>query len=232
MYFGFWDVTYILVIIGAIFSMMASAHVQAVYSRYARVRSRSGLTGAQAAQMILQKNDVSDVAIGHVSGNLTDHYDPSKQQVNLSDTTYGSESVAAVAVAAHECGHVMQNHTGYVPLQIRSAMAPITNIGTNIGLWIAILSIIFGLSQTLTDVGILLYSLGFLFTLVTLPVEFNASHRALVMLEDYGMLTGDENKEARSVLTAAALTYVAAATASLLSLLRLILLAGGRRRSD
>ena len=232
MYFGFWDVTYILGIIGAIFSMMASAHVQAVYSRYARVRSRSGLTGAQAAQMILQKNDVSDVAIGHVSGNLTDHYDPSKQQVNLSDTTYGSESVAAVAVAAHECGHVMQNHTGYVPLQIRSAMAPITNIGTNIGLWIAILSIIFGLSQTLTDVGILLYSLGFLFTLVTLPVEFNASHRALVMLEDYGMLTGDENKEARSVLTAAALTYVAAATASLLSLLRLILLAGGRRRSD
>ncbi len=232
MYFGFWDVTYILVIIGAILSMMASAHVQAVYSRYARVRSRSGLTGAQAAQMILQKNDVSDVAIGHVSGNLTDHYDPSKQQVNLSDTTYGSESVAAVAVAAHECGHVMQNHTGYVPLQIRSAMAPITNIGTNIGLWIAILSIIFGLSQTLTDVGILLYSLGFLFTLVTLPVEFNASHRALVMLEDYGMLTGDENKEARSVLTAAALTYVAAATASLLSLLRLILLAGGRRRSD
>ena len=122
MYFGFWDVTYILVIIGAILSMMASAHVQAVYSRYARVRSRSGLTGAQAAQMILQRNDVSDVAIGHVSGNLTDHYDPSKQQVNLSDTTYGSESVAAVAVAAHECGHVMQNHTGYVPLQIRSAM--------------------------------------------------------------------------------------------------------------
>lgn len=231
MYF-FWDATYILVIIGAILSMMASAHVRSVYARYSRVRASSGLTGAQAAQMILDRNGVSDVSIGHVSGELTDHYNPSNQQVNLSDSTYGSGSVAAIGVAAHECGHVMQNHTGYVPLQIRTVMAPITNIGTNVGLWIAVISIIFGLSQTLTNVGIILYSLGFLFTLITLPVEFNASHRALTMLEDYGMLAGEENDEAKAVLRAAALTYVAAATASLLALLRLIILAGGRRRQD
>lgn len=231
-FYYYFDWTYILVIIGAIITVAASAQVQRTYAKYAKVRAFCGLTGAQTAEKILRMNHVNDVSIGHVSGNLTDHFNPKTKQVNLSDTTYGADSVAAIGVAAHECGHVMQAETGYVPLSIRSALVPIANFGSNIGIWIVMLGLIFGFSDTFVNIGIFLFSFGVLFQLVTLPVEFNASRRALTMLHDYGILAPEEVNEAKAVLRAAAMTYVAAAAASVLSLLRLILLNGSRRNND
>lgn len=228
-YYGL-DWTYILVIIGMILTSLASAHVTSVYHRYAGVRAACGLTGAQVAEEILRRNNVRDVRVQHIGGELTDHYNPSKELVNLSDAVYDRTSVAALGVAAHECGHVMQNHTGYVPLRVRTTLVPIANFGSNVGIWIVIIGLILGLSETLTTIGIFLFSFGTLFQLVTLPVEFNASHRALVMLREYRLLGEEEERQARAVLTAAALTYVAAAASSVLTLLRLILLTGGNRR--
>ncbi len=230
MYYGF-DWTYILVMIGALLCIFASSHVTSTYNRYARTRSACGMSGAQVAQEILRRNGVSDVTVQHVAGNLTDHYNPATQTVNLSDSVYGSTSVAAVAVAAHECGHVMQHETGYVPLSIRTALVPIANFGSNAGIWIVMLGFLMGLSDKIVTLGILLFSLGVLFQVVTLPVEFNASRRALSMLDSYGILSSDEVGKSREVLTAAALTYVASAASSVLSLLRLIFL-NNRRRSD
>lgn len=230
MYYGF-DWTYILVMIGALLCIFASSHVTSTYNRYARTRSACGMTGAQVAQEILRRNGVSDVTVQHVSGNLTDHYNPATKTVNLSDSVYGSTSVAAIGVAAHECGHVMQHETGYVPLSIRTALVPIANFGSNAGIWIVMLGFFMGLSDKIVTLGILLFSLGVLFQVVTLPVEFNASRRALSMLDSYGILSSDEVGKSREVLTAAALTYVASAASSVLSLLRLIFL-NNRRRSD
>lgn len=230
-YYGY-DWTMILVAAGAVLCMLASMHVNTTYTRYSRMAAACGLTGADVARLILERNGVTDVQVQHVSGNLTDHYDPSKQVVNLSDAVYGSRSVAALGVAAHECGHVMQHKEGYTPLQFRTALVPIANFGSNAGIWIVLLSLILGLSSTLTTIGIVLFSMGVLFQLVTLPVEFNASHRALVMLEQYGVLGTDENRKARAVLKAAALTYVAAAASSILQLLRLVLLSNRRNRND
>lgn len=230
-YYGY-DWTMILVAAGAVLCMLASMHVNTTYTRYSRMAAACGLTGADVARLILERNGVTDVQVQHVSGNLTDHYDPSKQMVNLSDAVYGSRSVAALGVAAHECGHVMQHEEGYTPLQFRTALVPIANFGSNAGIWIVLLSLILGLSSTLTTIGIVLFSMGVLFQLVTLPVEFNASHRALVMLEQYGVLGTDENRKARAVLKAAALTYVAAAASSILQLLRLVLLSNRRNRND
>ena len=230
-YYGY-DWTMILVAAGAVLCMLASMHVNTTYTRYSRMAAACGLTGADVARLILERNGVTDVQVQHVSGNLTDHYDPSKQVVNLSDAVYGSRSVAALGVAAHECGHVMQHEEGYTPLQFRTALVPIANFGSNAGIWIVLLSLILGLSSTLTTIGIVLFSMGGLFQLVTLPVEFNASHRALVMLEQYGVLGTDENRKARAVLKAAALTYVAAAASSILQLLRLVLLSNRRNRND
>lgn len=230
-YYGY-DWTMILVVAGAVLCMLASMHVNTTYTRYSRMAAACGLTGADVARLILERNGVTDVQVQHVSGNLTDHYDPSKQVVNLSDAVYGSRSVAALGVAAHECGHVMQHEEGYTPLQFRTALVPIANFGSNAGIWIVLLSLILGLSSTLTTIGIVLFSMGVLFQLVTLPVEFNASHRALVMLEQYGVLGTDENRKARAVLKAAALTYVAAAASSILQLLRLVLLSNRRNRND
>lgn len=230
-YYGY-DWTMILVAAGAVLCMLASMHVNTTYTRYSRMAAACGLTGADVARLILERNGVTDVQVQHVSGNLTDHYDPSKQVVNLSDAVYGSRSVAALGVAAHECGHVMQHEEGYTPLQFRTALVPIANFGSNAGIWIVLLSLILGLSSTLTTIGIVLFSMGVLFQLVTLPVEFNASHRALVMLEQYGVLGTDENRKARAVLKAAALTYVAAAVSSILQLLRLVLLSNRRNRND
>lgn len=230
-YYGY-DWTMILVAAGAVLCMLASMHVNTTYTRYSRMAAACGLTGADVARLILERNGVTDVQVQHVSGNLTDHYDPSKQVVNLSDAVYGSRSVAALGVAAHECGHVMQHEEGYMPLQFRMALVPIANFGSNAGIWIVLLSLILGLSSTLTTIGIVLFSMGVLFQLVTLPVEFNASHRALVMLEQYGVLGTDENRKARAVLKAAALTYVAAAASSILQLLRLVLLSNRRNRND
>ena len=230
-YYGY-DWTMILVAAGAVLCMLASMHVNTTYTRYSRMAAACGLTGADVARLILERNGVTDVQVQHVAGNLTDHYEPSTQVVNLSDAVYGSRSVAALGVAAHECGHVMQHEEGYTPLQFRTALVPIANFGSNAGIWIVLLSLILGLSSTLTTIGIVLFSMGVLFQLVTLPVEFNASHRALVMLEQYGVLGTDENRKARAVLKAAALTYVAAAASSILQLLRLVLLSNRRNRND
>ena len=229
-YYYYFDPTYLLIILGVLLSVIASAHVTGTYRKYAQVRSRCGMTGAQVAQEILRRNGIYDVMVQHVGGDLTDHFDPRSKTVRLSDTVYGSTSVAALGVAAHECGHVVQNATGYVPLRLRTALVPVANFGTNAGFWIAMIGLILGLSQTFVMVGIVLFSAGVIFQLVTLPVEFNASHRALKMLEEYGLLGRDEVADSRKVLTAAALTYVAAALSSMLQLLRLILLSS--RRND
>lgn len=238
MYYGY-DPTYILVIIGAILSMIASSFVKSTYSKYSQVRSRTGMTGAQAAQRILQLSGINDVRIEHISGQLTDHYDPTKQVVRLSDAVYGSTSVAAIGVAAHECGHVVQHHKGYLPMKIRTLLIPAANLGSRLGLPIVILGLILGLNFrlpngnyfSLAQIGIYIFVFAVLFQIVTLPVEFNASSRALHMLRDYGMLAPDEVSQSGKVLKAAAMTYVAAAASSILQLLRLIMLTG-RRRND
>ncbi|MBQ1457827.1 MAG: zinc metallopeptidase [Butyrivibrio sp.] len=225
----YFDWTYILVIAGALLSLLASWNVKSSYNRYARIANMRGLTGAEAARHILEANNVMNVQVQHVRGELTDHYDPRTQTVNLSDSVYNSTSVAALGVAAHECGHVMQRETGYVPLQIRTALVPAANIGSRFGIYIVILGLILAF-EPLTTIGIWVFSLAVLFQIVTLPVEFDASRRALSMLEGYGMMGQEEVGGARKVLTAAALTYVAAAAASVMSLVRLLILRDNRRR--
>ncbi len=231
-YFGYYyyDATYLLVILGAILSVIASARVNGTFSRYSRVRSMSGMTGAQAARRILDRNGLYDVKVEHIRGNLTDHYDPRTKVLRLSDATYGASSVAAVGVAAHECGHAVQDSEAYEPLRIRSKMAPAANFGSRFGLPIFIAGLIFGANEVLMQIGIWVFLLAVLFQLITLPVEFDASKRALAMLTDYGILGDGEVEGSRKVLKAAAMTYVAAAAASVLNLLRLILIARSRDR--
>ncbi|MCI8823537.1 MAG: zinc metallopeptidase [Lachnospiraceae bacterium] len=226
----FYDATYILVLIGALLSMWASARVNLTYKKYAQVHSRSGLTGAEAARRILQGAGIYNVRVEHISGNLTDHYDPRGKVLRLSDTVYGSPSVAAIGVAAHECGHAIQDDQAYAPLRLRAAFVPVANIGTKAAIPIILLGLVLGSSYTLVQVGLLCFACGTLFQLITLPVEFNASARAVDILGNTHMLSEDELKHTRKVLSAAAMTYVAAAAASILSLLRLALLFGGRRR--
>lgn len=232
MYYPYYfDPTYMLVIIGAVICMIASAKVNSTYGRYSQVRSYSGMTGAQAAQKVLHHAGIYDVRIEHVSGKLTDHYDPRNKVLRLSDSTYHSPSVAAVGVAAHECGHAIQHAQGYAPLNFRSALVPVANFGSKIA-WPLILIGLFLTSETsslLINIGILAFSMAVLFQLVTLPVEFNASSRALTLLGDTGILNSDELPMTRKVLSAAALTYVASAAAAILQLLRLVLLFGNRR---
>lgn len=229
-YYGYGiDPTYILVLIGAVLCMIASARVRTTYNKYAKVRSMSGMTGAQVATEILRRNGITDVAVMHVPGELSDHFDPRNNTVNLSDSTYGSTSVAAIGVAAHECGHVMQHHTGYVPIKIRSALVPAANIGSKLGLPIIIIGLIIGMTP-IAKIGIWVFTLAVAFQIVTLPVEFDASHRALAMLNEYGILAQDEVSLSRKVLNAAALTYVAAAASSVLQLLRLVLIVNGGSR--
>ena len=228
----YFDSTYILIIIGAILCLLASAKVRSTYSRYQRVRSASGLTGREAAERILYYSGIQDVRVEHVAGNLTDHYDPRSKVLRLSDTTYGSPSVAAVGVAAYECGHAIQHARGYAPLSFRSALVPLANFGSTIAWPLIILGFLFNnqSSQLFINIGILAFSLAVLFQIVTLPVEFNASGRALRILSETGMLQSEELSMTRKVLSAAALTYVASAAAAILQLLRLILLAN--RRED
>lgn len=230
-YYYYYDPTYILVIIGAILSIIASSMVQSTYSKYSKVRSMSGMTGAQVAEMILKNKGIYDVRVERVSGNLTDHYNPKTKVVNLSDSVYNSQSVAALGVAAHECGHVIQHHENYVPLSIRSMLVPAANIGSKAGIPIILLGILLGYNTVLVQIGIWVFALAVLFQVVTLPVEFNASRRALVCLEEYGIVTRDEKSKSAKVLRAAAFTYVAAAAAAILQLLRLIMLFG-RRDND
>lgn len=229
-YRTYYDVTYLLVILGAVLSMIASAQVNGTFSRYNKVRSMSGMTGAQAARRILDNNGLYNVKIEHIRGNLTDHYDPRSQVLRLSDATYSSTSVAAIGVAAHECGHAVQHAEEYEPLKLRSALVPAANFGSRFGLPIFMLGLLFGSSQILMQIGIWVFLLGVLFQIVTLPVEFNASKRALVMLTDYGILGEQEVDSSRKVLKAAAMTYVAAAAAAILNLLRLVLIARNRDR--
>ncbi len=230
LYYGYYlDPTYILVLIGAVLSIIASARVNSTFNKYAGVRSMSGMTGAQTAEAILRSKGIHDVRVEHIRGNLTDHYDPSKKVVCLSDSVYNSTSVAAIGVAAHECGHVMQHHEGYAPLNIRTALVPAANIGSRIGIPIVILGLVLGSNSVLINIGIWVFSLAVLFQIVTLPVEFDASRRALVCIEQYGIVTSDERSKSAKVLKAAAYTYVAAAAASILQLLRLMMLSGRRR---
>ncbi len=226
----YFDGTYILIIIGAIITLIASSKMNSTFRRYSKVRCHCGLTGSQAAERILNQAGIYDVSVERVSGNLTDHYDPRSKVLRLSDATYGSDSISAIGVAAHECGHAIQHQKGYVPLTIRGALVPIVNIGSNLS-WVFIIAGVFmSMNQTLIHFGIILFSLAVLFQLVTLPVEFNASSRALQVLGNTGIMYEDEVHQARKVLSAAALTYVAGAAAALLSLLRLILLFGGNDR--
>ena len=233
-YYGFYyglDWTYFLVIIGAIFSIAASAKVNSTFNKYKRIRSTSGMTGAEAAERILHQNGIYDVGIEHIGGNLTDHYDPRSKILRLSDATYSSTSVAAIGVAAHECGHAIQHKEEYGPLKLRTAIVPAANIGSRLGIPIILLGILLGGNYLLVQIGIWVFSLAVLFQIVTLPVEFNASKRALAMVEQYGILGRNEVEHTKKVLSAAAMTYVAAAAASILQLLRLVLLFG-RRRDD
>ena len=233
----FYDGTYFLVLIGAILCMMASAKMRTTYSRYAQVRSGSGLTGRETAQRILAANGIFGVTVNRVAGSLTDHYDPTKKVVNLSEAIYDSTSIAAISVAAHECGHAIQDDTDYAPLRIRAALVPVANIGAQaswplilIGVLLANFGSAFGIQ--LLNIGIMAFSLAVLFQIITLPVEFDASSRALKQLDSMNLISDQELPHARKVLGAAALTYVASAAASLLQLLRLYILFGGRRRRD
>lgn len=228
----FWDYTYILVLIGAVICMIASARVKTTFNKYSKYRSMSGMTGAQAAERILRSAGIYDVQIRHVSGELTDHYDPRTKTVNLSDSVYNSTSVAAVGVAAHECGHVIQHDTNYAPLTFRTTLVPIANIGSTLAWPVILIGLLINSrsSMMIIDIGIILFSLAVLFQLVTLPVEFDASGRALRLLQEQGILGSDEIVYTRKVLSAAALTYVASAASAILQLFRIILLFGGRRR--
>lgn len=230
----YWDPTYILVVIGAVICMIASARVKGTFNKYSQLRSMSGMNGAQVAQRVLQVAGIYDVQVRHVSGSLTDHYDPRTKTVNLSDPVYNATSVAALGVAAHECGHAIQHAKSYAPLSIRSALVPIANFGSMLAWPVILIGLLFNTrsSGLIIDIGILLFSAAVLFQLVTLPVEFDASRRALVMLRTQGILSDDELKYTRKVLKSAALTYVASAAAAILQLLRIILITNGRRRDD
>ncbi|MFC6170890.1 zinc metallopeptidase [Loigolactobacillus jiayinensis] len=226
----FWDPTYTLVIIGLLISMAASSYVNRTFKRYDTVRSRSGVTGTDAARYILQQSGITDVSVQEISGELTDNYNGQTKILSLSSSTAQSTSVAAIGVAAHECGHAVQDKRNYIPMRLRTAIVPVANIGSTLSFPIIILGVILGMNHTLINIGIAAFSLALLFQLVTLPVEFNASHRAITILASGGILATDEVPMVRRVLTAAALTYVAAALATFLQLLRLIILFGNNNR--
>ena len=223
---------YALVCIAAVFSLMASAKVKSTFAAFSKKGVRSGMTGAEVAAAILKKEGIYDGKVTHINGQLTDHYNPATKVVNLSDPVYGSSSIAAVAVAAHECGHAVQHNEEYFPLKFRSAIVPVVNFQSKIAMPMIILGLIMPLFDFLITIGIILFSATVLFHMVTLPVEFDASRRALVIIKEMGIVTDDELPGARKVLTSAALTYVASAAAAIASLLRLILLSKGRRRRD
>lgn len=228
---SFFDPTFILVIIGLVISMAASAYVNHTFRKFDEVRSRNNVTGTQAAQFILQSQGITDVGVQGISGNLTDNYNSKTKLLSLSQATAQSTSVAAIGVAAHECGHAVQDAKGYFPLRLRAAIVPVANLGSSLALPIILIGVLLR-GQFLINLGLIAFSLALLFQLVTLPVEFDASRRALKILGDGGLLTAEEVPMARKVLIAAALTYVAAAISTFLQLLRLVLLFGGNNRRD
>ena len=239
MFFGlFWGDTTILVLIPAmIFAFWAQIRVNSTFKKYARVPSRRGLTGAEAARRVLDANGLRHITIERVHGHLTDHFDPTAGVIRLSDATYASTSVAAIGVAAHEAGHAVQHAEGYVPIKVRSAIIPLTRFGSFLAMPLFLIGLLmgggsylgYGIGTIFMVTGILFFSFSTLFQLVTLPTEFNASARAMKALEDGGLLAADELPGAKATLSAAAMTYVAALASSLASLLRLILIFNRRR---
>ncbi len=225
--FGFFDATIVLVFIGMALSMAASAYVNSTFRKYDQVKSSHNVTGTQAAQYILRNQGITNVGVQQIAGDLTDNYNSGNKMLSLSQATAQSTSVAAIGVAAHECGHAVQDAKGYFPLRLRAAIVPVANIGSSLAMPIILIGLLLR-TQTLVEIGLVAFSLAFLFQVVTLPVEFNASRRALAILGEGGLLTAEELPQARKVLIAAALTYVAAAISTLLQLLRLMILFGGR----
>lgn len=233
----FFDWTYVVLVLPCVLlSLWASSSVSSTFKRYSQQHSRRGITGAQAAERVLRSNGVTGVRIEHVSGNLTDHYDPRTNVIRLSDSVYSSTSTAAIGVACHEAGHAVQYAQSYGPIKLRAAIIPITNIGSKLAMPLILIGILFAafenLSYSFVYLGIACFGLSLIFQLITLPVEFNASRRALNAIESGELLTEEEQRGARKTLTAAAMTYVAATAVSLAQLLRLILVFGGRRRRD
>lgn len=224
----YWDWTMILVIPGLLLGLWAQMRVSSAFRKYSAVYARSGMSAEDVARSMLNQAGCGNVSIRTVSGNLTDHYDPRNNTLRLSDGVYGSSSVAAIGIAAHECGHAMQQHEGYAPLVLRSTLVPVVNLGSNLYFPIFLLGLLFSW-EPLIYVGIACFALTLVFSLVTLPVEFNASGRALRVLDQQGYLSLEEMDGARAVLSAAAMTYVAAAISSLLQLVRLLIIARNRR---
>ena len=230
MYFPFfYDWTYLLLIPALLLSLWAQFRVSSTFNRFSRVRASSGMTATQMAEQLLHAEGVYDVSVERTRGNLTDHYDPKNMVLRLSDSTANSTSVAALGVAAHEAGHVLQHRDGYAPLMLRTAAVPVVNIGSNLSWPLFVAGLIFSW-EPLLYAGIALFALAVLFALITLPVEFNASKRALAALEANGYLQpGEEMRGAKKVLSAAAMTYVASAFMAIMQLLRLLAIAGSRR---
>ncbi|MCC8042916.1 MAG: zinc metallopeptidase [Oscillospiraceae bacterium] len=228
--YWYWDSTILILIPALIIGLIAQAMVKSAYSKYSKVYNDRGMTGYDAARRILDENGLFNVAIERVSGELTDHYDPQSNVIRLSDGVYNQTSVAAVGVAAHEAGHAVQYAQGYFPIKIRSAIIPITQLGSSLAVPLVLIGLAFSSLDVLITVGILLYCAVVLFQVITLPVEFDASSRAITILRSSGYLSDKELSGAKRVLTAAALTYVAAVISSMLSLLRLLLLSNRRRR--
>lgn len=228
--FFFYDPTWWLIIVGMLLCLVASGNVSATYRKYSKIENARGMTASEVAERILKGAGISDVRIERIEGELTDHYDPKNKVVRLSESVYHSTSVAAIGVAAHECGHVLQHYNGYLPIRVRNAIVPVVNFGSKLSWPLILLGVLFGLTN-LVDVGIILFTMVLLFQIVTLPVEFNASKRAISVIRDTGILYGDEITGAKKVLNAAALTYVAGVIATALQVLRLFLLFGRRRRN-
>ena len=229
-YYGF-DWTYLLILAAFVFTLIVQGTMRGTFRKYSRIRSGSGMTGAQVAQQILASEGLYGVQVLQVSGDLTDHYDPRNKTVSLSQTVYGNSSLAAQGVAAHECGHAIQDAKGYAPLGIRSALVPAANFGSSAAWPLFFIGLLFQL-PVIMKIGIFLFLFALLFQLVTLPVEFNASHRAMKKLQGMNLMSREELGGARRVLSAAAMTYVAAAATSLMYLLRMLILSGAGRRND
>ena len=220
---------FIFVVPAMLISLWAQLRVKSTYSKMSKLPNTRGLTGAQAAQRVLSYYGITDVRIEQVAGTLTDHYDPRSNVIRLSQGVYNASSIAAVGIACHEAGHAAQHAESYKPIAVRNAILPVANIGSASGIWLAVIGLMLNLT-ILVQIGIILYAFVALFQLVTLPVEFNASSRALKVIDETQMLQGEEYRDARKVLSAAAMTYVAALLVSIMSLLRLILRARGNRR--
>lgn len=229
--YGWFDPTYMFVIIGLVITMIASANINRTFKKYDKVKSYRGITGAMAARKILDANGLHHIRVERVSGNLTDHYSPKEGVIRLSDATHDSTSIAALGVAAHECGHAVQHQVGYTPIKVRNSIVPVVNICSHLSIPIILLGIILG-ATSFAMVGVYLYCGVFAFQLVTIPTETNASSRAIETLQSMAILDEDELKGTRKVLTAAAMTYFASAAATALQLLRLLLLVQGNRRRD